>query len=171
MAYTQVVGPSGGIGSTAIVPYLQAPTDVEATTARYTLGTRIRLRDPDSGYEATFQYCKGVASTVAGDAVLIQGDSAIVRALAATVGLFGVAMAAIDAATDFGWVAIEGVVPVNVAASCAKNAAYTTATPGVLDDAVVAGSEVIGAMFLSDIGTPAASQCYLRLGGGTTGMV
>jgi hypothetical protein len=163
MAYTQFTTGPSVIGSREIVPQLQAINEVVSTTPRYTLGTRVKALDPDTGYEATFQYCGGVASVVAGDAVCVSGDNLLTRTLAATTGLCGVAMSAIDAATKFGWVAIDGVVPVNVAAGCAANPAYTTATAGVLDDAVVAGSEVPGASFISAIGTPAAGQSYIRL--------
>lgn len=84
-------------------------------------------------------YCKGVASTVRGSAVVIDEDYATAL-LTSTNGAkpnrVGFACAAL-VASKYGWYQVRGVnVPMSLAASCAKDVAlYTTATGGVLDDA------------------------------------
>lgn len=84
-------------------------------------------------------FAKGVASTVAGSAVVID-ESYATALLTSTNGAkpnkVGFAKAAI-VASKYGWYQLRGVsVPMSLAASCAKDVAlYTTATGGVLDDA------------------------------------
>jgi hypothetical protein len=163
MAYTQIVGPIVPIGSSMLAPTVQAIADVVETTALHTLGTRVKARDPSTGYEAEFMYCGGVASLAVGDAVAISGDHVVTRLVVATTGLIGVAMGAFTAADHYGWVAIDGVVPVLVEAGCAAGPAYATSTDGSLDDAIVLGSELPGAMFISAIGTPSTGKAYIRL--------
>lgn len=164
MATYTITGPVVGIGAGAKTEagktQLQGITEVSAT-AKYALGTRVVATD-ENGYEAEFMYAIGVASLAAGDAVdFAAGAFVPTRTLAATIGKFAVAMAAIGA-TSYGWFAVRGTIPVNVLASCAINPAYTTSTAGSLDDAVVAGSEIPGGFFVTAIGTPAAAQAYLQ---------
>jgi len=161
MAYT-ISGPIGTIGEGAFQAagkaQLQGITEVVATTPRYPLGTIVEATD-DLGHKAKFMYAIGVASLAAGDAVdFAAGAFVPTRTLAATIGKFAVAMGAIGA-TSYGWFAISGEVPVNVLTSCAINPAYTTATAGSLDDAVVAGSEIPGGFFITAI---SGGLCYLQ---------
>lgn len=120
-------------------------------TQRHPIGTVIKARDPLYG-EGLFQYLPGVASTVAGDVVAIDtqassGAGSTTRAVAATRGPLGVAMAATVAST-WGWYQIRGAAVVNVpAAVAADTPAYLTATAGQVDDAVTAGSLVDGMVF------------------------
>lgn len=146
---------------------LPVPGNVDATEI-VPVGTIAKFYDDDLG-EAEFIYLPGVASVVAGDAVLydlVPGTEAIVR-LTTTNGAgkarpVAFASAAIVADT-FGWFQIRGVAIINVAAGYAVGLLYTTATAGVLDDAVVALGSICGALGSSAVGTPAANQAYATL--------
>lgn len=112
--------------------FLTKLTDI-CTSDKEGVGT-IRKEGDDE-----YIFCKGVASTVAGSAVLI--DETYATALltstnGATPNRIGFAKAVI-AASKWGWYQIRGVsVPMSLAASCPKDVAlYTTATGGVLDNA------------------------------------
>ena len=135
---------------------LDQPIDETSTTQKYKTGTRVRCRDTSSNDrgEATFQYAKGVASVAAGDVCVIspKGDAAI-RTVARSIGQLGVAMAAV-VASNWGWFQIDGTAIVNVLASFADDVAcYLTSTAGSLDDAVVAGDQVLGARSAGAIDT------------------
>ena len=124
---------------------MQPVTDT-STTQKHSLGTTMRAYDPVSQEEAEFVYLQGVASTAVGDFVVYE-DGQTTRAVAASKGPGAVAMSA-NVASQFGWYARRGRVPVSVAAAVADGTQpYVTATPGALDDAVVAGSGVSGAKF------------------------
>lgn len=121
------------------------PIAVTSTTANHALGTIVRAVDPTYG-EGEFIYLAGVASTAVGDLVAFDQTSTI-RTVAATRGPVGVAMSA-NVASQYGWYQISGQAVVNVAGAVADNAlVYSTATAGSVDDAVVAGSQVDGAVF------------------------
>lgn len=97
-------------------------------------------------------YLQGVASTVANDAVTYDELYATARSVAAAVGPVAIAQAAVVAA-KFGWYLICGRGTVNVAAAVADNAKlFLTATAGNLDDASVAGDQVVGAYARSAAG-------------------
>lgn len=123
------------------------PLNVTETTAKHTLGTRVRGRSATLG-NAEFVYLLGVASTAVGDAVCYNLSTyATTRAVAATVGQVAIAMSA-NVANQYGWYAIAGTVTATAAAAATAGApCYTTATAGALDDAVVAGSLISGAFF------------------------
>lgn len=109
------------------------------TVKKFPLGHRAK---DTSGNE--YMYCKGVASTVAEDFVVIDENYAITRAVADEVGPVGVAMGALDASTDFGWVQIYGKATGDTATVAADKALYLTSTAGRLDDTDVAGDSVHG---------------------------
>lgn len=93
-------------------------------------------------------FCKGVASTVAGSAVVIDESYAtalLTTSLGAVPNRIGFAKAAI-VASKYGWYQVRGTsVPMSLAASCAKDVAlYTTATAGVLDDESSSQNKVLG---------------------------
>jgi hypothetical protein len=122
-----------------------------STTQKYKALARVKCRDmgtTDRG-EGEFVYLKGVASTVAGDAVVYdESTGATTRTVAASKGPLAIAMAA-TVANEWGWYQIFGV-GVVTAGTVADNAAvYTTATDGSLDDAQVDSQQVIGAFFRS----------------------
>lgn len=130
------------------LPGGQAITESSATQ-KHPLGTRIRAVDPVYG-EGEFIYLKGVASTVAGSAVSYnQVSGATTLSVAASKGPVAIAMSA-NVANQYGWYLVAGACSVKVAAAVVSGAAvYTTATGGALDDAVVAGSRIGGAAFIS----------------------
>lgn len=143
------------------------PGNIE-TTEVVPIGTIAKFFDETLG-EGEFIFLPGVASVVYGDAVLfdlVPGTEAIVR-LTTTNGAgkarpVAFATAAIVAGT-YGWFQIRGVAIINVAAGYAVGLLYTTATAGVLDDAVVALASINGALGSSAIGTPNAGQAYATI--------
>jgi len=135
-----------------------------STTQNHPLGAIIQANDIDttSNYGVgEFIYAKGVASTVAGDCVVMDPRTwTTVRTVANSYGLFGVAMSA-NVADQYGWYQIGGCAVVNVLtaySAAAGKLPYLTATAGQLDDAPVAGDQVIGARALTDRGTPVSTQ-------------
>lgn len=99
-----------------------------------------------------YMYCKGVASVVAEDVVNINTVTyAVIRTLAANdnVGPVGIALGALDAATDFGWVQIYGKGTADSATVAADKQLYLTSTAGRVDDADSAGDAIIGMVSLA----------------------
>lgn len=139
------------------------------TTEKIAVGTIARGFDETQGW-AEFIYMPGVASCAAGDLVVLDltpGAEAVVRTLSGThlnTGQqVGVAMAALVAG-KYGWFQIAGVAVVNVlAAFAAASKVFLTTTAGSVDDAAVAGCQVLPARGVSAIGTPAAGQAYVML--------
>lgn len=118
------------------------PIEQVSTDQRHPLGTEVQAVDPVYG-EGTFVYLKGAASTVLGSAVLINSDDWSSSLLAPdNIGPVGIAMGP-TVAGSFGWYQRIGKAIARVAAGFVDNAnVYATSTPGVLDDAVVAGDRV-----------------------------
>lgn len=127
------------------------------------VGTRAKAHDPVAQGPGEFIYLKGVASAVAGDAVVYDEAFATTRTVAASRGPVGFAMAAVVAG-KFGWFQIAGMAVANVAALDAADAAqFVTATDGVIDDAVVAAQGIAGCVSMSAVGTPSAGKAYMAL--------
>jgi hypothetical protein len=79
------------------------------------------------------------------------------------IGPVAVAMSA-NVAGQYGWYQIEGKAVARVATGFLDNAnIYATVTPGVADDAVVAGDRVKLAKGASAIGTPAAGLAEVEI--------
>ncbi len=118
-------------------------TSIVDTTQQHPLGTR--AMDPDGN---EYIYMQGVASVVAGSWVIFDENYVTTRTVADSQGRIAVAMAAIDATTDFGWFQIYGKNTIAlVLASFADNGKiYLTSTAGQVDDADVAGDFVVGAI-------------------------
>jgi hypothetical protein len=151
----------GGTGQTA---FASGGQNIEETSTvqRLATGSRVRAIDPTYG-EAEFIYAKGVASTVVGDLCVLNGDGTTARVAAArTKGRLGVAMSA-NVANQWGWYAVYGTVPVKAATVVANAQVYLTATAGTVDDAIVAGDFVVGAMFATADGTPSAGLAMITL--------
>jgi hypothetical protein len=118
--------------------------DAVSTTQNYALGTRIKAIDPVLG-EAEFIYAKGVTSTAQFNFVVINADFTTTRAAGGTAkGRVGVAMAALDAATKFGWYCIFGRVPVTIAADVGAVCPAYGAAAGVIADDIVATNQIAG---------------------------
>lgn len=134
-------------------------TDVHAEK-KFRLGTRVKDK---AGNE--FIYLQGVASTAAGSWVSF--DEAHVSTLLAAnaVGRVAVAQAAVDATTKYGWYQIYGKASGKVLTLFADNGKiYSTSTAGSVDDAVVSGDLVVGAIGRSAIdGGAATGQAYVEL--------
>lgn len=114
-----------------------------SATQNYALGTRIVAVDPVLG-EGEFIYCVGVASTAAGDAVVINPDFTTTRAAGGTAkGPIGIAMSAC-VANKYGWYQVFGRAVVTIAADITANSPAYLAAAGVLDDGVVATKQVTG---------------------------
>lgn len=133
------------------------------TDARVALGTIVRAVDPVYG-AGEFIYLKGVASTAVGSWVTYNSDDFSTALLAANaIGPVAVAMSA-NVASQYGWYQIQGKAVGLVASGFVDNAnVYATATAGTVDDAVVAGDRVKGAVGASAIGTPAAGQAEFEI--------
>ena len=114
------------------------------SSKKWRLGTRKR---DVAGNE--YIYLAGVASLVAEDFVVFDESYATTRAIADEVGPVAVAMAAVDASTEYGWFGIYGVFTGDTATVAADKALYLTATAGRLDDADVAGDSVHGAFSMA----------------------
>ncbi len=120
-------------------------TDVH-DSALHTLGSKTRRNGKE------YIYLTGVASTAAGSWVSFDEEHLTSLLVADAVGRVGIAMAATVAST-YGWYQIYGKsTTAKVLASFADNGLiYSTATAGSVDDAVVTGDLVVGAIGRSAI--------------------
>ena len=126
------------------------PIAVTSTTQLHPLGTIVTAVDPVYG-EGEFVYLTGLASTAVGDVVVINKGTTT-RAVTTSRGPVGVAMSA-NVASQYGWYQIAGQAVVNTAGAVADNAlVYATATAGSVDDAVVAGAQIDGAVYRGAVG-------------------
>ena len=141
---------------------LGQPIGDTSTLQRHAPGTIVRAKDPLLG-AGEFIYLKGVGATALGSVVLYNPDDYSTSLLAANdIGPVAVAMSA-NIASQYGWYQVSGKAVVK-AATVADNAnVYATATPGTVDDAVVAGDRVKNAKFASADGTPSAglAECEI----------
>jgi hypothetical protein len=138
------------------------PIAETSSIARHALGTIIRAKDLLYG-ASEFIYLKGVASTVIGSVVIYNADDFSTSLLAPNdIGPVAVAMAP-TVANQFGWYQIQGKAVVKAATVANDANVYATATPGQVDDAVVAGDRVKNAKFASADGTPSAglAECEI----------
>lgn len=132
------------------------------TTRQHRLGSVVMGVDPVLG-DGEFIYLQGVASTALGDVVVYDEAFLTTRAVSASRGPVAVAMAAV-LASQFGWYQTKGQAIVSVLAAFAADAlVFLTATPGNLDDAVVAAQKIDGAKSQSAINTPIANKAYVEL--------
>lgn len=127
------------------------------------LGTIIRATDPTYG-SGEFIFLKGVASTQLGSWVTYNADDWSTTLLGANaIGPVAVAMAPV-VADQYGWYQIHGKAVGRVLSGYVDNAlVYATGTPGSVDDAVVAGDRVKGAVGASAVGTPAANLAEFEI--------
>lgn len=112
------------------------------TTATFALGSQV-----NTGDGGLFEYVRVASAVAAYNAVAIDADgvaSNLTTTLAATQKKVAVAQISI-AVSCYGWVQRAGKMGVNVAANCQDFVPlFTTATPGVLDDATVSECLVLG---------------------------
>jgi hypothetical protein len=151
--------------------YLRSPIEEEIiftmafytavdSTRKYRLGTRIK---DSAGNE--FIYLKGVTSTAQGSWVSFDEVHVTTLLAANAVGRVAVAQAAVDASTKYGWYCIYGKTSAKVLASFADNGKiFSTSTAGSVDDAVVTGDLVVGAIGRSAVdGGSSTGQAYVEL--------
>lgn len=135
------------------------------TNQRLPLGSTRTFLDPTYG-EIKAIYLKGVASTAAGDLVSYDPKNLnTVRVVAATRGPMAVAMSA-NVALQFGWYAIQGLVPVNTTAAgtgAANSGIAVTATAGQATVSGAAGQKVSGARCTSAQDGPGAGFTDVEL--------
>ena len=144
------------------IGYAQRIIDTD-TVAQHPLGLIVRATHPLYG-AGEFIYLRGVASTVAGSWVTYNADDFSTTLLAANaIGPVAVACSA-NVANQFGWYQIQGKAVGACLAGFLDNAnVYATATAGSVDDAVVAGDRVKGAVGASAIGTPSAGLAEFEI--------
>lgn len=112
------------------------------TTAQFAKGTQVMATDG-----SLFEYVNTLSAISTYNAVCIDENgnaSNLTTTNAASYKKVAVAQISI-AVSSYGWVQRSGIMVVNVAASCQDFVAlFTTATPGVLDDATVSECLVLG---------------------------
>lgn len=144
---------AGGSGTPAVASGIQALNFI---------GKIVRAWDPTYG-EGEFIYLTGLANTAAGDVVIYdEKANTTTRGVAGSRGPVAVAMSA-NVANQLGWYQISGSAIVNAPAVLANALAYWTATPGQIDDAVVAGDKIDGMVYKTASGTPAAGFAVAQL--------
>ena len=134
-----------------------------STVKKHPLGTIVVADDPTYG-EGVFIYLLGLAATVVGSWVTYDQDDNSTTLLAPNaIGPVAVAMSA-NVANQYGWYQIGGKAIGLAAAGYVDNAlVYATATPGTVDDAVVAGDRVKLAKGASAVGTPSAGLAEFEI--------
>ena len=143
----------------------QQQIDQTSTIQNQPLGTIIEAHHPVYG-GAEFIYLKGVASTVVGS--LVDYDSFLATTtLAPATGGVGQVAASMSAnvANQFGWYQITGVAAVKAPNAMVVGADVfaLAATPGSVDDAAVAGEQILNAKVTTTTGTPSAGLALIQL--------
>lgn len=148
------------VGYPSIASFIDATGDDYVKPVPY--GTIITATDPTYG-AGEFIFLKGAASTVVGSVVVYNADDfSTTLAAANAIGPVAIAMSAC-VADKGGWYQISGK-GVAKAGTVADDAlVYLTATPGQVDDAVVAGDRVKNAKFASADGTPSAGLAEVEI--------
>jgi hypothetical protein len=145
-----------------------ALTDV-STTQKVPLGTIVKIADnslavPTAG-EALYFKASG-ASIVAGSMVDYDSQLAtgVLSPATAGTGPVGVAFATVPSGS-FGWLQIAGKAAVKAPNAMVVGAEIWSlaATPGSVDDAVVAGEQILNAKASTTTGTPAAGLAYIEI--------
>ena len=142
------------------------PIASSITTSDYvktpSVGTIIQANDPTFG-TGEFIWLNGAASTVVGSPVIYdQLAGTTTLTVAGSRGPVAIAMSA-NVAGQQGWYQIAGAAVVKTAPVVAGANAYATATPGQLDDAVVAGDKIDGLRFKTADGNPSAGFVVAQL--------
>jgi hypothetical protein len=143
------------------------PIATVSTTQNHPLGTVIKAYDAgaNANGEGEFIYVKGVTNCAVGSWVLIAEDGYTTTLLVADdIGKVGIAMSAIDASTDYGWVQVAGKAVGKALSAFADNGnVYSTATAGSVDDAVVAGDRVKCCKGASALDGPATGMAEFEM--------
>ena len=134
------------------------PLTTTDTVQNHPLGTIVRAQDPVYG-GGEFIYLKGIASTVVGSLVDYDPYLATTALAPATGGTGPVAVAmSANVANQYGWYQIAGVAAVKApnAMTVGADVHALAATPGSVDDAAVAGEQILNAKVTTTTGTPSS---------------
>jgi hypothetical protein len=136
--------------------------DDTSPTAKIAKGTKVDLND---GGEAIYVQALSEISTFAAVAIFAdQTAQMLTTTNSATTKRVGFAQTSIPSG-QYGWVQTSGIVKVNLAANCDDNVPlYTTATAGVLDDAVVSQGLILGVTNTVTISNATAVTCIAASG-------
>lgn len=141
------------------------PIAVSDTTQNHALGMMVRAVDPIYGH-GEFIYLKGVASTVIGTMVDYDQylNTTVLSPATGGVGPVAVSMSA-NVANQYGWYQISGsaVVRAPNAMTPGADVFSLAATPGSVDDAAVAGEQILGAEVSTTTGTPSAGLAVIQI--------
>ena len=135
---------------------------VVGTTKLHELGKRVRARDVGTtayGW-GDFIYLQGVVSTGRGSVVLIKDDYTTSLIAARDAGAVGVALGAC-VASNYGWYQTRGQAVAACDTVAANAACYIDGTAGRIDDAAVAGDQVIG---MRTVTADDTSTCVVNMG-------
>lgn len=137
-----------------------------AAAAIMPLGTIVQAYDEDTQQVGEFMYVQFGASTTEGQVCCIDNTNKASLASStnqANDGLpVGFAVTAFEA-DEYGFVQIGGKTKVKAGTVAAGGKVMLTATAGTVDDAAIAGSQVLGAEFDTADGTPAAGFAYATI--------
>lgn len=141
------------------------PIAVTDTVQNHKLGTIVTAEDPTYG-AGEFIYLKGVASTAVGSLVDFDtylGTTTLAPATTGT-GPVAVAMSA-NVANQYGWYQISGAAVVKApnAMTPGADVFMLAATPGSVDDAAVAGEQILSAKVSTTTGTPSAGFAVIQI--------
>lgn len=141
------------------------PIAVTDTVQRHALGKLVRASDPVYG-DGEFIYLKGIGSTVVGSMVDYDeylGTTALSPATGG-VGSVAVAMSA-NIANQYGWYQVSGsaVVKAPNAMVVGADVFSLAATPGSVDDAAVAGEQILNAKVSTTTGTPSSGLAVIQI--------
>lgn len=142
----------------------QAIADTD-TVQRHPLGQIAQAIDPIYG-AGEFIYLKGVAATVIGSMVDYDQSAGTTTLSPATVGTGQVAVAmSANVLNQFGWYQITGIAAVKAPNAMVVGAEVFSlaATPGSVDDAAVAGEQILNAKALSTTGNPSAGLALIQI--------
>jgi hypothetical protein len=141
------------------------PIVENSTTQNHSLGTIVQATDPLYG-EGEFIYLKGVASTNIGTVVNYDQYLGTTTITPATGGKGSVAVAmSANVVNQFGWYQIGGAAVVKAPNAMVVNADVfmLAATPGSVDDAAVAGEQILNATVSTTTGTPSAGLAVIQI--------
>jgi hypothetical protein len=144
--------------------YPQGIADTD-TVQNHPLGKRVRAKDPVYG-EGEFIYLKGVASTVVGSLVDYDPYLATTALSPATAGVGPVAVSmSANVANQYGWYQIAGAAVVKApnAMTPGADVFMLAATPGSVDDAAVAGEQILNAKVSTTTGTPGTGLAVITI--------
>lgn len=141
------------------------PIAATDTTKNHPLGTRVDATDPTYG-AGEFIYLKGVGSTVVGSLVTYDQNLATTALAPATGGVGSVAVAmSANVENQYGWYQIAGAAAVKApnAMTPGADVFMLAATPGSVDDAPVAGEQVLNAKVSTTTGTPSSGLAIIQI--------